>query len=148
MSGDKPTEGPAPESESGENEIYLRRLPPRAWLIALGTLTVGLFAGFSIASQSVPPAPLPEASPSTQAPTANTIPGTGTFWVGPDVTPGLYHSFQNDECEWERARDASGESRAVIARDQSSGDAYVHLKKGEFFDTTGCTKWRRVTNTE
>jgi hypothetical protein len=124
--------------------------------MAAATLVFGLFAGFSMASESVAPAPMPqpnEPDPSTdpgelEKPTSTAIPGNGTFWVGTDVRPGLYHSYRNRvNCAWTRAKDASGETGSIIARDVAKGDAYVDLERGEFFNTSQCTVWRRVANT-
>jgi hypothetical protein len=143
MSGDKPTVDPVPELESAY-DAYPKRMPPRAWLMAAAFLTLGLFAGFSIASDSVPPAPLPGDIRATDKPTGTTVPGNGTFWVGTDVTPGLYHSYQNTNCQWSRSKDATGEARAVLAEDTSHGDTYVLLQVGDFFDTAGCTTWTKV----
>jgi hypothetical protein len=138
-----------------EGLVKAPRMPPRAWLMSAAALVFGLFAGFSIASESVPPAPLPNqgaGSPSPDLgeldrPTSKAIPGNGTYRVGADVRPGLYHSYRNHlNCAWTRARDASGETRSVIARDVAKGDAYVDLEKGEFFNTDQCTTWRRVAD--
>jgi hypothetical protein len=111
-------------------------------------LVVGTFFGFSIGSESVPPAPLPlQGSPHVlREPTDKTIPGDGTFLVGygdkADVLPGLYHSWGNvTPCKWRRARDATFEDRALLSHDTSLADAYVQLKAGDFFDTTNCTTW-------
>lgn len=114
-------------------------------------LLLGLFAGFSIASDSVPAAAPPgAASPHTlQGPTAWTIPGDGVYIVGigaaADVRPGLYRSQDNRRCSWRTAKDATFEHRSLVASDTSSGDAYVELKSGEFFDTNDCSTWHRAT---
>ncbi|MGW9067822.1 hypothetical protein ACWGQT_00020 [Streptomyces yangpuensis] len=113
----------------------------RRWPWVVGALVCGVFAGFSIASDSTSaPAAVP-----LKGPTAQEIPGTGTYWVGPDVSPGLYRSRTNVGCTWRRSKDASGEPSAVIASDlPSKGDSYVLLKQGDFFDTDRCMTWRRV----
>ncbi|MEU9405706.1 hypothetical protein AB0E08_08365 [Streptomyces sp. NPDC048281] len=112
-------------------------------------LVFGLFAGFSIGSQSIPPAAMPVVVQRTlKGPTPWSIPGDGEFFVGTttaaDVRPGLYRSSENiRRCTWQREKDATGEH--VIARDSSVGITYVQLRAGEFFDTTSCTTWHRVT---
>lgn len=112
--------------------------------MAVGALVVGIFAGFSIASDSIPSASVPGAAGS-QEPTDQTVPGDGTFWVGLDVQPGLYRSLSNsDLCSWTRSENASGEADSVIARDSSLGSTYVHLVYGDFFDTDDCSTWRLV----
>ncbi|THA72487.1 hypothetical protein E6R60_26515 [Streptomyces sp. A0642] len=116
-------------------------------MIAAGALFAGLFAGFSLASESVPPAPYPNSENGPDAarpPASSTIPGTGTFLVGADVKPGLYHSDENASCSWKRTKDATGESDSVIARNVTAGDTYVDLKGGEFFDTSECHAWQLV----
>ncbi|MET7363179.1 hypothetical protein ABZS76_32745 [Streptomyces sp. NPDC005562] len=136
------------EDEPIEKDHGLResRMLVKAWAIGAGLLIVGLFAGFSIASETVPPAPLPETEQSLGKPTHRSIPGSGTFLVGSDVGAGLYHSYGNADCKWSRSKDATGERQSVIANDSSIGDAYVHLQAGEFFSTTGCTTWQKVSD--
>lgn len=115
-------------------------------------LVLGLFAGYSIGADSIPPAALPigGSARTLQQPTKDLIPGDGTFLVGTkkkpgDVQPGLYRSSGNvTPCTWRRAKDASGERDSTIASDTSLGDAYVQLRGGEFFDSTDCTTWHRV----
>jgi hypothetical protein len=151
MSGESTADN-APETHPESFRVEHRRLPKRAYLLAMGGVVLGVFAGFSIASQSVPPAPSPSAtaSPYTlQAPTDWTIPGEGEFLVGKsataDVRPGLYRSSSNlQRCTWQREKDATGEH--VIASDSSGGVTYVELHSGEFFDTSECTTWHRVTS--
>jgi hypothetical protein len=123
-------------------------MPPRAYVLGFTLLVVGIFAGFSIASKSIPPAPSPSAT-NVGTPTETTIPGDGTFLVGTtdhaDVRPGIYHSTGNSRpCTWTRAEDASGELRSVIAQNTSRGDAYVELHAGEFFDSSNCLVWERA----
>ncbi|MEV7675016.1 hypothetical protein [Streptomyces sp. NPDC088752] len=108
--------------------------------MALGAFTIGLFGGFSLASE-----PLPAASQPDSKPTEDTIPGDGTFRVGPDVSPGLYRSYASGNlCIWERTKDATGEAGSVRARDTSKGSTYATLKDGDFFTTSGCNAWQRV----
>jgi hypothetical protein len=128
-------------------------MPKRAYLLGIGGLVLGLFAGFSIASESVPPAQAPsDVAPPLplQAPTKWTIPGDGVYLVGDtrkgaDVRPGLYHGEDNRSCAWRTAEDATFEDDSVTASDTVTGDGYVQLRAGVFFDTNGCTTWRRAT---
>ena len=150
MTGE-PTADNAPESRPEPFPYEPRKIPKRAYLISAGGLVLGLFAGYSIGADSIPPAPLPlQGAPRpVQSPTDDAIPGAGMFFVGTgetaDVRPGLYHSSGNvTPCIWRRSKDASGESSALIAHDTSLTDSYVRLKDGEFFDTTNCTTWYRV----
>lgn len=154
MSGYSTADGD-PESRpvSYRLEDHNRKMPKRAYAMCLGGLFLGLFAGFSIASKSIAPAPFPQspetATPRTlQAPTPWTIPGDGEFLVGTnklaDVHPGLYRSEGNTRwCMWQREKDATGEH--IVASDTAEGITYVQLRSGEFFDTNGCNTWHRVT---
>jgi hypothetical protein len=151
MTGESTAEND-PESRHESFRHEHRKIPKRAYFLALAGLAVGLFTGFSAASPSIPPAPLPSsASPlKMKDPTDWTIPGNGVYIVGSsskggDVRPGLYRARDNRECSWRTSSDATFERVSLVASDTSSGDAYVELKAGEFFDTNGCTTWRRVT---
>lgn len=152
MSGHSTAEND-PDSRPESFRPEYRKMPKRAYLIGVGALLLGLFAGFSIASESIPPAASPSATVPPRplkGPTAWSIPGDGVYIVGDtrkgaDVRPGLYHAEDNRECTWRTARDATFQPRSLVASDTSTGDAYVELLAGEFFDTNGCTTWRRVT---
>ncbi|MEW9551356.1 hypothetical protein [Nonomuraea sp. NPDC050783] len=74
------------------------------------------------------------------------FPGDGQYLVGEDVKPGTYKTAGADGsgCYWARLKDASGELDAIIANDNVQGQTRVALKKGEFFDTSGCQDWKRV----
>lgn len=140
MSGEQPPD----DMNSDVDAAPRARMPKRAWMMAAATFIVGLFSGFAIASDPVPPAPLTDGE-QTVTPAEGIVPGDGTYLVGVDIKPGLYHSYRNaSNCSWSRTKDASGEKRSVIAEDESGGDSYVHLNKGEFFDTTHCRTWKRV----
>lgn len=152
MSGESIAEDD-PEYRPVSLRLEYRKMPKRAYLLGVGGLVLGLFAGFSIASESVPPASLPSVSPSPrplQQPTDWTIPGDGVYLVGDldkgaDVRPGLYHGSGNRDCLWRTAKDASFEDSSVIASDTVTGIAYVQLRSGVFFDTNGCATWHRAT---
>jgi hypothetical protein len=138
-----------PDSRPESIRYEHRRTPKRAYLMGLAGLVIGIFAGYSIGAQSIPPAPVPSVpSPHTlKSPTDTSIPGEGEFLVGTgraaDVRPGLYHSSRNQQvCSWQREKDATGEH--IIASDRAEGGTYVQLRAGEFFDTSGCTTWHRV----
>lgn len=150
MTGEPTAENDS-DSRTESSRHKQRKTPKRAYLMGAGGLVLGLFAGYSIGADSIPPAPMPlqGASRAVQHPTENAIPGDGMFFVGTgetaDVQPGLYHSSDNaSPCVWRRTKDASGERDSLIAHDTSLTDSYVRLKEGEFFDTTNCTTWYRV----
>ncbi len=76
---------------------------------------------------------------------ATTI-GEGNYEVGVDVQAGRYKtSVPDDElCYWARNKDDSGDS--IIANELQDGPAQmsVTIKKGEFFETSGCGTWTKV----
>ncbi|MFD8656512.1 hypothetical protein [Streptomyces mirabilis] len=147
MSGEHaPAGSTALDEPPDEDGAPRARIPLRGYLLAVAVGVACFFAGFSTGSKSIPPTSVPVPSESQEQPTALTIPGDGTFWVGTDVTPGLYRSSSNaDRCSWTREKDATGERKAVRAHDTSIGSTYVYLVAGEFFDTENCNTWRRVT---
>ncbi|MEV0976700.1 hypothetical protein [Streptomyces sp. NPDC049915] len=73
--------------------------------------------------------------------------GDGDFQVGSDIKPGTYRTSGNTEgmCYWERAKDASGETDAILANDNVTGTSYVTIKPGDkLFKSTGCHDWEAV----
>ncbi|MFD9795348.1 hypothetical protein ACFWXK_30855 [Streptomyces sp. NPDC059070] len=70
--------------------------------------------------------------------------GGGMFKVGTDIAPGTYKSTGNkdDACYWERAKDASHSTDAILANDNVSGTAVVRIGAGDaYFKSTGCQDW-------
>ncbi|MFJ8649064.1 hypothetical protein ACIRNI_23450 [Streptomyces sp. NPDC093546] len=68
----------------------------------------------------------------------------GMFKVGADLAPGTYKSTGNedDTCYWERAKDASHNTDAILANDNVSGTAIVKITATDgYFKTTGCKDW-------
>ncbi|MGP9020404.1 hypothetical protein ACT1U9_18630 [Streptomyces sp. BR1] len=74
------------------------------------------------------------------------IGGDGSYQVGSDIKPGTYASSGNkDGCYWERAKDASGSTDAIIANDNVTGTSYVTVAAGDkIFKTSGCKDWQLV----
>jgi hypothetical protein len=72
--------------------------------------------------------------------------GDGQYLVGEDIKPGTYKTAGADgsSCYWARLKNASGEFTSIIANDNIQGQTRVALKKGEFFETSGCQDWKRV----
>ncbi|MEU3840928.1 hypothetical protein AB0E88_12955 [Streptomyces sp. NPDC028635] len=73
--------------------------------------------------------------------------GDGEFRVGSDIKPGTYRTSGNSDgtCYWERAKDASGETDAILANDNVTGTSYVTVKPGDkLFKSTGCHDWEAV----
>lgn len=57
-----------------------------------------------------------------------TIPGSGAYRVNVDVKVGLYRSSKNNDCYWERAKDASGSVSSIVANDNIDGQALILLR--------------------
>ncbi len=72
--------------------------------------------------------------------------GDGQYLVGEEIKPGTYKTAGADgpNCYWARLKNASGELTAIIANDNVQGQTRVTVKKGEFFETSGCQDWKRV----
>ncbi|MEU6217368.1 hypothetical protein ABZ845_07580 [Streptomyces sp. NPDC047022] len=74
--------------------------------------------------------------------------GDGEYEVGKDIKPGTYRTRGNadDECYWERAKDASGDTDSTLANDNVTGTSYVTIKATDkLFKSTGCKDWEAVT---
>jgi hypothetical protein len=83
-----------------------------------------------------------EPSPTAGTVKETSLAGDGTFAVGgPYVPAGVYLSHGTSSCTWQRARNASGDPAAVIAKGRTEGDARVELGAGEVFTSRGCGKW-------
>ncbi|MEU1078436.1 MULTISPECIES: hypothetical protein [unclassified Streptomyces] len=69
--------------------------------------------------------------------------GDGTFQVGPDIRPGTYVSTGNkDGCYWERSKDASGSTDAILANDNVTGASYVTVAASDkIFKSSDCADW-------
>jgi hypothetical protein len=81
---------------------------------------------------------------------SHTIPGTGTFFVGPDIagiTPGRYRCDEGEGGWWVRFT-APGGGRPVGNWPLPPGPAEVDLHVGDFaFETHVPTYWRRIGDT-
>ncbi|MFI1048970.1 hypothetical protein ACH4U3_24795 [Streptomyces griseoruber] len=81
---------------------------------------------------------------------ATTVEGDGQYLVGEDMQAGTYKTAGPDKsgfvdnCYWARTKDASGEFEAIIANANLAGQGRVTVRKGEYFETTGCLKWTKV----
>ncbi|MFF0437206.1 hypothetical protein ACFYU9_33905 [Streptomyces sp. NPDC004327] len=68
----------------------------------------------------------------------------GMFKVGVDIAPGTYKSTGNkdDACYWERAKDASHSTDAILANANVTGTAIVKVSASDaYFKSTGCGDW-------
>ncbi|MFS4093145.1 hypothetical protein [Streptomyces sp. AF1A] len=74
--------------------------------------------------------------------------GDGDYRVGSDVKPGTYRTSGNsadDNCYWERAKDAKGEMDSLLANDNVTGTSYVTIKATDkLFKSSGCKDWEAV----
>ncbi|WP_327743973.1 hypothetical protein OHO28_20795 [Streptomyces europaeiscabiei] len=83
-------------------------------------------------------------------PTADEIPGDGTFIVGEDIEPGTYRSDGPQggvvtHCSWERLSGTGRDAEDIIAANGGSGQDTVTVEEGDrAFSTSGCKPWKRV----
>jgi len=84
---------------------------------------------------------------SAQAQPAATIPGDGVYVVGVDIQPGTYVSSNPGYCSWYRLSGLSGDSRDIIASDNTaSGKMYVTIAPTDAaFKTLSCSTWQLVS---
>lgn len=165
------TPWPGPESAShavsGHQPPIKRQYWPW-WLIGglIFLLLVGLCVvmgiGLGTGDQSgttgyVTPSPSPRPKTTTKAPKAKAIPQVnpkatkvdeGMFQVGKEVEPGRYKTSGMKEdalmCYWHTAKDTSTDKivdQGVV--DKTGAQSYVTLRKGEWFQTSGCETWVR-----
>lgn len=74
----------------------------------------------------------------------STIPGTGTFLVGPDVDPGTYRAAARSGCYW--ARLASLDTSDIIDNANADGPVVVELLSSDkAFETNGCATFRKIS---
>jgi len=76
--------------------------------------------------------------------------GDGTFLVGYDIDPGVYHSAgplqdRLPNCYWERSSADAGDVSSIIANDNSRGPVTITIKRSDrSFKSHGCLPWVRV----
>jgi hypothetical protein len=79
---------------------------------------------------------------------AGTSFGNGTYVVGVDVKPGVYRTGgpgSTGICIWERLKDTSGETSAVIATGSAQGPTSVTIKETNgAFGSQYCLNWTKV----
>ncbi|MET9801474.1 hypothetical protein [Streptomyces sp. NPDC006368] len=72
----------------------------------------------------------------------------GMYKVGVDLAPGTYKSTGNEDdmCYWERAKDASHSTDAILANNNVSGTATVKISATDaYFKTSGCKDWVKTS---
>jgi hypothetical protein len=136
----------------------------------IGTLTFILLVGLCVVmgiglgtgdqngtTGYVTPSPTPRPATKKASPKAKAVPEVkskvtkideGMFQVGKDVEPGRYKTSGMKEdalmCYWHTAKDTSTdqiEDQGVV--DKVGAQAYVTLKRGKWFQTSGCETWVR-----
>ncbi len=75
----------------------------------------------------------------------NTIPGSGTFEIGSEKSPGTYKTSGpkgSTSCYYAVLRSPSGSSSSnIIDNDNISGQGIVSLSAGQYFETSRCNDW-------
>jgi hypothetical protein len=166
--GDHHAPWPDPESEShavsGHHPPVRRQYWP--WWV-IGSLILMLIVGLCVVMGislgtghkddttgyvTPSPAPRPTSKAASKA-KSKAVPEVqkideGMFKVGTDVQPGRYKTPGMKEdalmCYWHTAKDTSTdkiEDQGVV--DKVGAQAYVTLKKGKWFQTSGCETWVR-----
>ena len=75
----------------------------------------------------------------------NSFPGTGTFLVGDEVSPGTYRSEGTSNCYWARLSGTDGTLDSIIANNFGDGRQIVTISGSDVaFETSGCGEWNRV----
>lgn len=72
--------------------------------------------------------------------------GNGTFTVGGDIQPGIYHTSGpangHSSCYWERDSNLDGDLDSIIANDNIKGPTTVRISSTDAaFKTDGCASW-------
>lgn len=75
----------------------------------------------------------------------NSIPGTGTFLVNEEVSPGTYRSDDLSSCYWARLSATDGSLDAIIANNFGGGRQVVTINGSDVaFETDGCGNWTKI----
>jgi hypothetical protein len=78
---------------------------------------------------------------------AGEIPGDGTFLVGKEVAVGTYRASaaSSGNCYWARLKDLDDTINSIIANDNTSGPALLHVASTDYaIETTGCETFHRI----
>lgn len=131
-------------------------------LFVMASLTCGGTATPTPISQveptAAPPQPTATVQPTEVPPTATPLPPTatptptvtpdpnlirpGTYLVGTEIRPGLYHGRAGEgmleSCYWARLKDTSGSLDSILANDNAVGPFYVQILDGDYALKTDC----------
>jgi hypothetical protein len=73
------------------------------------------------------------------------IPGTGTFLVNKEISPGTYRADASPGCYWERESSLDGSLDSIAANDNADGPVIVAVSSADVaFKTSGCGTFHRV----
>ena len=75
----------------------------------------------------------------------SSIPGTGTFLVNKEISPGTYRADGSPGCYWERQSSLDGGIDSIAANDNADGPAIVAIGASDAaFKTSGCATFHKV----
>ncbi|MEU3307435.1 hypothetical protein [Nocardiopsis sp. NPDC006832] len=75
----------------------------------------------------------------------NRFPGSGTFLVNDEISPGTYRSGDTASCYWARLSGTDGSLDSIIANNFGGGRQIVTISGSDMaFETSGCGEWNRV----
>jgi predicted nucleic acid-binding Zn-ribbon protein len=75
----------------------------------------------------------------------NSIPGTGTFLVNKEITPGTYRAAASPGCYWEREASLDGGVESIADNDNADGPVIVAISSTDAaFKTDGCGTFHKV----
>lgn len=82
--------------------------------------------------------------PGTGGENATTF-GAGTYWVGRDIQPGRYRNEGGGACYYARLANFRGDLDAIIANDNTEGQAIVDIAASDAgFTSARCGTWSKV----
>jgi Rad3-related DNA helicase len=75
----------------------------------------------------------------------NSFPGTGTFLVNDEISPGTYRSEDTSSCYWARLSGTGGTLDSIIANNFGAGRQVVTISGSDVaFETSSCGGWTRI----
>jgi hypothetical protein len=75
----------------------------------------------------------------------SSIPGTGTFLVNKEITPGTYRAGSSPGCYWERQSSLSGGIESIADNDNADGPVIVAISPADVaFKTARCATFHKV----
>jgi multidrug resistance efflux pump len=75
----------------------------------------------------------------------SSIPGTGTFLVNKEITPGTYRAAASSGCYWERQSSLSGGVDSIADNDNADGPVIVAISSADVaFKTSDCATFHKI----